>query len=83
MAERNDKQLTTELTKIVPTRYRVTNPDLKLRAMLPEVLHAQARGSCNPVDVRSPDEFTDKVIASAGMTEPLEQRRDSDTCTRP
>ena len=65
----NDKQLTTELPKIVPTHYHVTKPDLKLRAMLPEVLLAQAGRNCNLVDVRSNDEFTGKVIAPPGMTE--------------
>lgn len=65
----NDKQLTIELPKIVPTHYRVTKPDLKLRAMLPDVLQAQAGRNCNLVDVRSNDEFTGKVIAPPGMTE--------------
>jgi thiosulfate/3-mercaptopyruvate sulfurtransferase len=65
----NDKQLTTELPKIVPTHYGVTAPDLKLRAMLPEVLQAQSGKNCNLVDVRSQDEFTGKVIAPPGMTE--------------
>ena len=65
----SDKPLTTELPKIVPTRYRATAPDLKLRAMLPEVLQAQAGKNCNLVDVRSHDEFTGKVIAPPGMTE--------------
>ena len=65
----SDKPLTTELPKIVPTRYRATAPDLGLRAMLPEVLQAQAGKNCNLVDVRSHDEFTGKVIAPPGMTE--------------
>ena len=65
----SDKPLTTELPKIVPTRYRATAPDLKLRAMLPEVLQALAGKNCNLVDVRSHDEFTGKVIAPPGMTE--------------
>jgi thiosulfate/3-mercaptopyruvate sulfurtransferase len=65
----NDKQLTTEPPKIVPTHYSVTAPDLKLRAMLPEVLQAQSGKNCNLVDVRSHDEFTGKVIAPPGMTE--------------
>ena len=65
----SDKPLTTELPKIVPTRYRATAPDLELRAMLPEVLQAQAGKNCNLVDVRSHDEFTGKVIAPPGMTE--------------
>lgn len=65
----SDKQLTTELPKIVPTQYRATAPDLELRAMLPEVLQAQAGKNRNLVDVRSHDEFTGKVIAPPGMTE--------------
>jgi thiosulfate/3-mercaptopyruvate sulfurtransferase len=65
----NDKKLTTELPKIVPAHYRAATPDLGLRAMLPEVLQAQAAKNCNLVDVRSNDEFTGKVIAPPGMTE--------------
>jgi len=65
----NDKSLTTERPKIVPTQYRATAPDLGLRAMLPEVLQAQSARNCNLVDVRSNDEFTGKVIAPPGMTE--------------
>ncbi len=65
----NDKKLTTELPKIVPAHYRAAAPDLGLRAMLPEVLQAQAAKNCNLVDVRSNDEFTGKVIAPPGMTE--------------
>ena len=65
----NDKKLTTELPKIVHAHYRAAAPDLGLRAMLPEVLQAQAAKNCNLVDVRSNDEFTGKVIAPPGMTE--------------
>jgi thiosulfate/3-mercaptopyruvate sulfurtransferase len=64
-----DKELTTELPKIVPTQYRVSAPDLSLRALLPEVLRVQPGTTCNLVDVRSLDEFTGKVIAPPGMTE--------------
>jgi thiosulfate/3-mercaptopyruvate sulfurtransferase len=65
----NDKPLTTEKPRIVPTRYQAAAPDLGLRAMLPEVLQAQSAKECNLVDVRSQDEFTGKVIAPPGMTE--------------
>jgi len=64
-----DKELTTELPKIVPTQYRAGAPDASLRALLPEVLKAQSDERHNLVDVRSPDEFTGKVIAPPGMTE--------------
>ncbi len=64
-----DKELTAERPKVVPTQYRASEPDLKLRALLPEVLRAEPGKSCNLVDVRSPDEFSGKVIAPPGMTE--------------
>ncbi len=63
-----DKQLTTETPKVMPTRYTVNSIHLELRAMLPQIFEAQ-KGNLNLVDVRSPDEFTGKVIAPPGMTE--------------
>ena len=35
-----DKELTTERPKITPTQYRAAEPDLSLRALLPEVLQS-------------------------------------------
>ena len=64
-----DKELITERPKIVPTQYRACEPDLSLRALLPEVLRAQSEKRSNLVDVRSQDEYTGKVIAPPGMTE--------------
>ncbi|MCX8090796.1 MAG: sulfurtransferase [Verrucomicrobiae bacterium] len=63
-----DKPLTTEVPKVTPVPYKVTEVHLELRAMLPQVFEAQ-KGGWNLVDVRSPDEFTGKVIAPPGMTE--------------
>src|SRR5207249_4448432 len=63
-----DKPLTTDLPKITPAKYTAAGPNLELRAMLPQVFEAQ-RGGWNLVDVRSPDEFTGKVIAPPGMSE--------------
>lgn len=64
-----DKELTPEKPQITPTQYRAGDPDLSLRAMLPEVLKEQGDKRVNLVDVRSNDEFTGKVIAPPGMTE--------------
>ena len=64
-----DKQLTTEIPKVTPTQYKVSSVTLELRAMLPQVFDAQKGGRWNLVDVRSPDEFTGKVIAPPGMSE--------------
>jgi thiosulfate/3-mercaptopyruvate sulfurtransferase len=64
-----DRELTTELPKLTQTEYCAAEPNLEIRAMLGQVLDAQAKNSSNLVDVRSADEFTGKVIAPAGMTE--------------
>ena len=64
----NDKPLTTEPAQVTPVQYKASGPNLELRAMLPQVFEAQ-RGAWNLVDVRSPDEFTGKVIAPPGMSE--------------
>src|SRR5258707_9453666 len=60
--------MTTDVTEPAPSAYKVTETHLELRAMLPQVFEAQ-KSAWNLVDVRSPDEFTGKVIAPPGMTE--------------
>jgi len=64
----NDKPMTTDVPKVTPVAYKASGPNLELRAMLPQVFEAQ-KGAWNLVDVRSPDEFTGKVIAPPGMSE--------------
>jgi thiosulfate/3-mercaptopyruvate sulfurtransferase len=64
-----DKELTTERPNPIPVPYKVTETHPELRALLPDVLQAVGSMACNLVDVRSPDEFTGKVIAPPGMTE--------------
>lgn len=64
-----DRELTTEVPKFSRSEYKASEPDRAIRAKLGEVLHAQTAESCNFVDVRSPDEFSGKVIAPPGMTE--------------
>jgi thiosulfate/3-mercaptopyruvate sulfurtransferase len=64
-----EKPLTTEVPKNTPVEYKVTETNLHLRAFVPQVLDAVNSGKYNLVDVRSPDEFTGKVIAPPGMTE--------------
>ena len=49
-----DKELTPEKPKITPTKYQASEPDLTLRALLPEVLNAQSDKRHNLVDVRGP-----------------------------
>lgn len=64
-----DKQLVTDVPKVTPTTYKVTQTNLELRAFVPQVFEASKGGKWNLVDVRSPDEFTGKVIAPPGMSE--------------
>jgi thiosulfate/3-mercaptopyruvate sulfurtransferase len=64
-----DKELTTERPNLRPVPYKVTETHPELRALLPDVMAAVKSRSANLVDVRSPDEFTGKVIAPPGMTE--------------
>ena len=64
-----DTELTTDPPKVIPTQYRASEPDVSVRALLPEVLRARSEKHTNLVDVRGPDEFTGKVIAPPGMTE--------------
>jgi thiosulfate/3-mercaptopyruvate sulfurtransferase len=65
----SDKPLTTERSPESPVTYKVTQQNNDLRALLPQVFEASKAGKWNLVDVRSPDEFTGKVIAPPGMTE--------------
>lgn len=61
--------ITADRSRVTPTEYRVTATHPELRARLTDVLGVAERGGANLVDVRSPDEFTGKVIAPPGMTE--------------
>src|SRR5216110_2303633 len=64
-----DKALTTDVPKVTSVPYKVTQVNLELRAFVPQVFEASRSREWNLVDVRSPDEFTGKVIAPPGMTE--------------
>src|SRR3989441_11356463 len=64
-----DKPLTADVTPVKPVQYFAKDPDLSLRALIPQVFEASKGGKLNLVDVRSPDEFTGKIIAPPGMNE--------------
>ena len=65
----DDKKLVVTKTQIAPGRYVARDPDLSLRAKIGDVLKAVESGSHNLVDVRSPDEFTGKLLAPPGLSE--------------
>jgi thiosulfate/3-mercaptopyruvate sulfurtransferase len=63
------QELGTDLPEPAPARYVASGPDLALRAFLAEALAASASGSAGFVDVRSPDEFTGRILAPPGLPE--------------
>ena len=64
------RPITTEAPKPAPATYQAKNPDESIRARREQVYAAlDRRTPAQLVDVRSPDEFTGKVIAPPGMTE--------------
>jgi thiosulfate/3-mercaptopyruvate sulfurtransferase len=65
----SDKPMTPDVPDFQPVTYRVQKLNHHLRAHLPDVFEATKSGQINLVDVRSPDEFSGKVIAPPGMTE--------------
>jgi thiosulfate/3-mercaptopyruvate sulfurtransferase len=64
-----DLPMTVERPSYPPVEYRVTETHPEYRAKLDDILGAVRNGNVNLVDVRSPDEFTGKIIAPPGMTE--------------
>jgi len=63
------RELTTERPSPTPTRYVARPADLSLRANVRDVLAAVEGRSHNLIDVRSPDEFTGKVLSPPGLSE--------------
>jgi len=64
------RPLTTEAAKPATATYHATGPDETLRARKEDVFAVIGRkGAGQLVDVRSPDEFTGKIIAPPGMSE--------------
>lgn len=67
--ELESRPFTTEPTKVTPTSYKASSPDQGVRAMRDNVFKVLDKKNAYLVDVRSPDEFTGKVIAPPGMSE--------------
>jgi thiosulfate/3-mercaptopyruvate sulfurtransferase len=65
----DDKKLTTDLRSSKPSQYKANPMRTELRSVVTDVLETARKGGRNLVDVRSPDEFTGKVIAPPGMNE--------------
>ncbi len=67
--ELEGRPFTTEAPKVPRTQYKASPPDESIRARRELVFKIMDQKNAYLVDVRSPDEFTGKVIAPAGMTE--------------
>jgi thiosulfate/3-mercaptopyruvate sulfurtransferase len=63
------RPLTTEAPKIARSNYTIPATDETIRAYRDEVMSTLGQNKINLVDVRSPDEFTGKIIAPPGMNE--------------
>jgi thiosulfate/3-mercaptopyruvate sulfurtransferase len=63
------RELTTDAPDVARASYSASGPDLSLRTFLPEAMKASESLSAAFVDVRSPDEFTGKILAPPGLPE--------------
>ena len=67
--ELEGRAFTTDTTAPARAEYKASDPDASVRARRDQVFQALEGKGTNLVDVRSPDEFTGKVIAPPGMPE--------------
>lgn len=71
--EAEERELTTEPAKVEPAEYSIHNIRNQYRAFRDDVAQTLGSNSHGLVDVRSPDEFTGKILAPPGLDE-LSQR---------
>jgi len=63
------RELATDVPQIAPAQYKAMEPDLSLRAFLPQVQVAVSTHAAGLVDVRSPQEFSGEILAPPGLPE--------------
>ena len=64
------RALTKDAPSVSATNYKAADADPALRALLPQVMEAQGgKEAWAMVDVRSPDEFSGKILAPPGLPE--------------
>ena len=63
------RELTTDAPKVSPKTYTAKDPDISIRAFLPEVMKASAERAVQLVDVRSPQEYSGEILAPPGLPE--------------
>ncbi len=67
--ELEGRPFTTQVPQFSPTNYKASSPDESVRARRELIFETLDKKNKHLVDVRSPDEFTGKIIAPPGMTE--------------
>ena len=67
--ELEGRPLTTDNPQPAVTRYNTQEPDSNVRARRDYIYSALDKGNIHMVDVRSPDEFSGKIIAPPGLPE--------------
>jgi thiosulfate/3-mercaptopyruvate sulfurtransferase len=70
--ELDGRPLTSDVTERTATSYTAQEPDNSIRAFRDEVV--EAIGGKNLIDVRSPDEFSGKILAPAHLPQEQSQR---------
>jgi thiosulfate/3-mercaptopyruvate sulfurtransferase len=63
------RDLTKDAPKVSAASYEASGPDYSIRSFLPDVQKAVSSKSVEMVDVRSPDEFTGKILSPPGLPE--------------
>ena len=63
------RDLTTDGPTLTSAQYTVSGGDTSIRAFLADVQKSVAEGSHEMVDVRSPDEFSGKILSPPGLPE--------------
>jgi thiosulfate/3-mercaptopyruvate sulfurtransferase len=70
--ELDSRPLSTDVVERPATQYKASDPDLSIRAFRDEVV--ASIGSKNLIDVRSPDEFSGKILAPAHLPQEMAQK---------
>jgi thiosulfate/3-mercaptopyruvate sulfurtransferase len=70
--ELDSRPLSKETVQRPATQYKASDPDLSIRAFRDEVV--ASIGSKNLIDVRSPDEFSGKILAPAHLPQEMAQK---------
>jgi len=63
------RDLSLDVSRFTPVGYKASDPDLSIRAFLPQVQEAARQGTVELVDVRSPQEFTGEILSPPGLPE--------------